>query len=147
MKNIKKRNSMIDAMAEARKSKNFKIYSENAEVRMRFGIEVYDARGKQGISQQKLAKNIHSTQKVISKIENGDVNVGIELLNRISKNLGFCSNNFAEIFGCPSLTELVFIRGGESEISNIDMKKSGDNFICKINSETNTNTIKSKQTL
>lgn len=138
MKNIKKHNNMPDVMAEARKSKKFQTYSENAEVRLKFGIEVYDAREKQGISQQKLAKNIHSTQKVISRIESGDVNVGIELLNRIAKNLGFCSNNFAEIFGCPSLVKIIV---GRSETSNTKVQMSNEEVGYRAEFKTNTNTI------
>lgn len=96
MKNIIKNN--IDAIAEARKSKEFKEYSKDADLRIKLAVEAYNAREKMGWSQQKLAKEIGSTQKVISKIENGDVNIGVELLNRLAEKLNFDSRNLAMIF-------------------------------------------------
>ena len=50
--------------------------------------EVYNARIKKGVSQQELAKKIKSTQKEISKIENGQVNVGMDLILKIAQILG-----------------------------------------------------------
>ena len=56
-------------------------------MRILLATEIYNARIKQGLSQQKLAKNIKTTQKEISKIENGQINVGIDLIYEIAKNL------------------------------------------------------------
>jgi len=141
MKNTsKKRKFDIDAIAEAKKDKNFQRASEGATVRTKLAVEIFNAREAMGLSQQKLAKKIGSTQREISRLENGDVNVRIELLNRIAKNLGFCSNYFVEVFGCPSLT-LFLAQGGRSGTYNIDMQKSSDEPVRKIELKTNTNTI------
>jgi len=87
MKNINKNNLKQDAMAKARKSPLFKKYSQEAKARILLAAEIYNARTKKGLSQQKLAKNIKTTQKEISKIENGQINVGVDLIYEIAKNL------------------------------------------------------------
>ncbi|OGY40899.1 MAG: hypothetical protein A2Y82_03450 [Candidatus Buchananbacteria bacterium RBG_13_36_9] len=74
-------------IAEARKHPKFKQFSEEAEVKIKLGIEIYDARNENDLSQQELAKLVGTTQKVISKIENAEVNAGINLLQRISRIL------------------------------------------------------------
>ena len=114
MKNIIKNG---DAMAEARKSKKFQEYSEDAALRLKLAIEVYKGREKIGLSQQKLAKEIGSTQKVISRIESGDVNVGIELLDRLAKRLNFNSDAFVRIFGCSAVWMVFKIQGSKSQVS------------------------------
>ncbi len=87
MKNINKDKLKRDAMAKARKHPLFKKYSQEARVRILLAAEIYNARTKKGLSQQKLAKNIKTTQKEISKIENGQINVGVDLIYEIAKNL------------------------------------------------------------
>jgi len=87
MKNTNKSELKRDAMAKARKHPLFKKYSQEAKARILLAAEIYDARTKKGLSQQKLAKNIKTTQKEISKIENGQINVGVDLIYEIAKNL------------------------------------------------------------
>lgn len=99
MKNIlRKNNTNIDAMAEARKCKDFQNLSRDVDVRLRLAVEIYNQREKLGLSQQDLAKQISSTQKVISRIENGDVNVGLDLVSRIAKALSFTAGNWSRIY-------------------------------------------------
>lgn len=101
MKNmIKKKNICRDVLAEAKKSSSFERFSKDADVRIRFASEVFNSRREKDISQAELAKRIYSTQKVISKIESGDTNVGIELVNRIAGELDFNYENFCKIFDC-----------------------------------------------
>lgn len=88
MKNISKNNSKPDAIAQARKHPRFKEYSKEARARILLATELYNARTKKGLSQQELAKCAKTTQKVVSKIENGEVNVGIDLMLRIVQPLG-----------------------------------------------------------
>lgn len=83
MKNTNK----IDAIAGARKHPLFEEYSKDARARILLATEIYNARVKKGLSQIELAKKAKTTQKVISKIENGQVNVGLDLIFRIIKNL------------------------------------------------------------
>jgi transcriptional regulator with XRE-family HTH domain len=72
---------------------------ENARIRIRVGQEISDSRKTLKITQADLAKQCGTTQRLISNIENGDINVGIELLNRISKALAFEAANWSRIFG------------------------------------------------
>lgn len=98
MKNTIKKITMLDAMIEARENDKFNFYSKNASLRIRLAVEIFNAREAKGLSQQELAKRIFSTQKVISKIENGDVNIGIEMLSRLSEELNFTTDNFVRVF-------------------------------------------------
>lgn len=85
MKNI---NKNIDPIARARKHKKFQGYSKEAHARIILATEIYKARTKKGISQTELAREIHTTQKVVSKIESAEVNLGIDLLHKITNFLG-----------------------------------------------------------
>jgi transcriptional regulator with XRE-family HTH domain len=98
MKNTNNIKNDIDPMVEARKGKYFERYSKETKERIRLGVEIYNTREKLGISQQELAKRSQTTQKVISKIENGDVNIGFSLLNRIASVLNFTWENWGRIF-------------------------------------------------
>ena len=62
-------------------------YAKEARARIVLAAEIYQARTKKGLSQEALAKNIATTQKVISKVENAEVNVGIDLIFRIMRAL------------------------------------------------------------
>lgn len=87
MKNTSKNNFKPDAMAQARKHPGFKEYSKEARARILLATELYNARAKKGLSQQELAKHANTTQKVVSKVENGEVNIGIDLMLRIIQSL------------------------------------------------------------
>lgn len=50
---------------------------------------VSEARRKQHLSQQELANRAKTTQAVISRIENGNVDIGVRLLQRIAHVLNF----------------------------------------------------------
>ena len=97
MKNIRKK-TIPNVMKEVVKDKKFQFYSRGSQIRTRLAIEVYKEREAREYSQQKLAKDIHSTQKVISRIESGDVNVGIEMFDRLSEKLYFTVDNLLRIF-------------------------------------------------
>jgi transcriptional regulator with XRE-family HTH domain len=95
MKNTNK----ISKIEKMRNNPKFSGYLRDANLRLKLGIEVYLARERKGLSQQQLAKNIGTTQRLISNIESGDINIGIELLNRIILNLGFDSQTVSKVFG------------------------------------------------
>jgi len=103
---MNKKNLNRDPMAEAKKDKDFLRHSEAARVRIKLAVEVFKVREEKGLTQQALAKMIGTTQKVVSKVENAEVNIGIDLFNRIRKNLNFTSENLGEIFDCPILDVL-----------------------------------------
>lgn len=115
MKKIKKtikknidEEKVIDPILEARKSSNFEKYSQEAEMKIRIAEEVFIAREKSGLSQQNLAKIVGTTQRIISDLENGDLNPGSFLLFRIGKALNFTSHNFAKINNCPESFKIMY---------------------------------------
>jgi len=101
MKNTIGQSKTKDIMTKMNGDKQFKSFSESANLKLQLAVEIYNARIKINLTQQSLAKKAQTTQKVISKIENGDVNIGIELLNKIAKILHFDDTTFAGIFNCP----------------------------------------------
>ena len=98
MKNINNKKANIDPMAEVRKSKYFSEFSKEAKQRINLGVEIYNKRLSLSLSQQELAKKAKTTQKVISRIENGDVNIGFALLNKIAEALRFDYKNWGRVF-------------------------------------------------
>src|SRR3989344_8144579 len=120
MKNMNNKlaNKNRDPMGEARKSEKFRQYSENVMPRIRLATEVYNSRKALGLSQQALAKEINSTQKVISKVENGDMNLGIELLNRFVEKLNFNSDTLARVFNCGQAYVVINAGTKKSETKN-----------------------------
>lgn len=119
MKITNKKN--IDPIAEARKNKHFKRYSDEADVKIRFAVAVYDARTKKRMSQQELAKKAQTTQKRISNIENADIDLGISAIYRISQALCFDSKTLADIFGCDFIPyTMIFSETANSQISQIN---------------------------
>lgn len=103
MKNIKKNTNkaiIVDPIFEARKNSKFEKYAEEAEMKARIAEEVFAAREKMKLSQNDLAKIVGTTQRIISSMENGDLNPGSFLLFRIGKALNFNSYNLAKIHNC-----------------------------------------------
>jgi ribosome-binding protein aMBF1 (putative translation factor) len=98
MKNIKQQMNTIDAMADARNDEKYDRNFRSASLRLRLADEIFNAREARKLSQQALAKHIFSTQKVISRIENGDVNIGIDIFDRLSEELDFNTDNLLRIF-------------------------------------------------
>jgi transcriptional regulator with XRE-family HTH domain len=124
MKSINKKRTPINVLAEARRSVDFRMFSNDAGVRIRLASEVFNSRKEKDLSQSELAKIIHSTQKVVSKIESGDTNIGIELLNRIVKELNFNSESLCRVFDCCLVVNWNF-RTGDSEFSSEYASKNG----------------------
>jgi len=86
MKYINKKN--YDPMVEACKNPKFKEYYQDACSRIDLAINVYNFRKQKGLSQEELAEKASTTQKIISKIENSQMNVGWDLIMRVLGNLG-----------------------------------------------------------
>jgi transcriptional regulator with XRE-family HTH domain len=122
MKNINNKTKSMDPMAEARKNKNFLSYSKEAAVRINLGVEVYNLRVAQGISQQKLARITKTTQKMISNIENGDVDVRFSTLNKIKDALGFQSDNWSRIYGFLAPIKFYWVGDGVTK-KNLNKNK------------------------
>ncbi len=65
----------------------YKKYYGMMDARVKLAVEINEARVAKGWSQQELASEAETTQKVISKIESGDTNLGFDLLNKLAKPL------------------------------------------------------------
>ncbi len=126
MKNTHNKKINIDPIAEARKGKYFKQYSQEAKERIRLGVEIYNKRENLEMSQQELAQKAQTTQKVISRVENGDVNIGFALLNRIGKVLNFDYENWSNIFDFNVPYSFLFVG---SETTKNNMKKIEENIL------------------
>lgn len=129
MKNINKKKNNINPMAEAKKGKYFAKYSKESRERIRLGVEIYNVRKQRNMSQQELAKKAETTQKVISRIENGDVNIGYALLNRIGDILCFDYRNWEKIFNFTSpCLKINMNTTSYSTSSNFDLSKKREIF-------------------
>lgn len=70
------------------KDPEFKREWEKSEAAYQVTREIIRARIKNNISQRELAKKANTTQAVISRIENMNVNPSIGLVQRIAHSLG-----------------------------------------------------------
>ena len=76
------------------KDKSYKEY----QYRIQLGVVVHKKRKSFKMNQSQLATEVKTTQKIISKIECGYVNVGFDLLCRISEVLKFDNKDWNKIF-------------------------------------------------
>ena len=98
MKTIDKKQSTIDPMALAREYKNFDDYLDLADSQIKLANIVFKRRKEMVWTQDKLAEEIKTTQRIISNIESGDVNVGMGLLRRLVKVLMLSNEDLGVIF-------------------------------------------------
>jgi transcriptional regulator with XRE-family HTH domain len=85
MKNMM--NKKMDKLALTRNHPAYKKFLDITGARVKLAVEVSEARALKGWTQQKLAQEVETTQKVISKIESGDTNIGFDLLTRVARHL------------------------------------------------------------
>jgi len=78
-------NHYIDKQLE---NPEFKKEWENLELRYAVIKQLIKLRNSYNLSQAELAKKLNTTQAVISRIENGTVNIGIDFLDRLAKAFG-----------------------------------------------------------
>ena len=89
---------MKDVLADIKNYPDYPKYAEASDVRIMFAANVYASRKRLGLSQKQLAKQAETSQKTLSHIENAGVNVGIELIKRLSRVLKFNQKTFKRIF-------------------------------------------------
>lgn len=122
-----------DPIAEARKDKRFFLYSKEARVAIRLAAEVYEKRKQIGWTQARLANEIETTQKVISNIESGDVNIGIDLLKRLADGLTLTTEDLGGIFetGClmPNFNSTAATKSWSKDDGACDYANKSANFI------------------
>ena len=70
---------------EKLKNPNFKKEWDNLDLRYKIIEQLIKLRNSYNLSQAELAKKIGTTQAVISRIENGTTNIGIDFIDRIAK--------------------------------------------------------------
>ncbi len=126
----------IDPIEEIERHPKYKKYADEANARIRLSIEIYEARIAKGLSQQKLAKMANTTQKVISKIESGEVNTGIDLLQRLARCLDvpfkYGSANLIgrnQVQNGQSVYKMSDILDPRYAVAQLISKESQDNYI------------------
>jgi transcriptional regulator with XRE-family HTH domain len=124
MKNINKPKLTLDPMAVARKNPKFLAYAREAAARIKLGAEIYSTRMAQNISQQELARITKTTQKMISNIENGGVDVRFSTLNKIKEALNFQAENWSKIYGFSTPIEFYWVGGGFDKENNKNINKT-----------------------
>jgi len=77
-----------DPIAEARKNPKFSEYYQDARERINFAVQIYNVRKQQHLNQTELAKRANTTQRIISNIENADINIGLGLVVKVLSALG-----------------------------------------------------------
>lgn len=73
---------------EQLKDKKFKKEYDILETRYEIIKQLIRLRKEHSLTQKQLAEKVNTTQPVISRIENGNMNIGIDLLNRIARKFG-----------------------------------------------------------
>jgi len=91
MKNMNNKNKKVGSLDATRKHPAYGNLLDIMSARVKLAVEINEARAAKCWSQEKLAKEARTTQKVISKVESGNTNVGFDLLRRIASclNLAF----------------------------------------------------------
>ena len=89
MKNMNHKNNSekLKGLGLTMKHPAYKKYLGIMDARVKLAVELNEARVSKKWSQEKLAKEAETTQKVISKIESGDMNLGFDLLRRVTDRL------------------------------------------------------------
>ncbi len=77
-----------DILKEELKDLEFQKAYEAESLKYEIAAKIRARRKAKKLSQQHLARLAHTTQKVVSRIECGEVSVGVDLLQRITSVLG-----------------------------------------------------------
>lgn len=73
-----------DHLKESLKDEQFKLEYEKKEFRFKIIDILVNIRMQYKLTQAELAKKLGTTQTVISRIENGSVNVGVDFLQKVA---------------------------------------------------------------
>lgn len=87
MRKRPKTKSVHDFFRKKFQEKGFAKAYEDIGPLMGIAFVIVQARNKAGLSQAELAKKIHTTQSVISRIENGNQNLSMKILAKIAQVL------------------------------------------------------------
>lgn len=75
-------------LKEQLKDEEFKREWDKLELRYKVIEQILKLRIKYDLTQKQFAEKVGTTQAVISRIENGNVNIGIDFLDRVAKAFG-----------------------------------------------------------
>lgn len=129
MKNINKKIELI------KKDPSYKKISEEMDVLVRVAVEVNEARNLNGWTQEKLAKEVETTQKIVSKVESANINIGLDLFQRFARalNLKLQFGRALLVEGRGSIADIWDGNYKENVITEVKKKDFGDklsrNFI------------------
>lgn len=79
--------SLDEVFSKSEKSPKWKAAYEKADIEVKLAIQIAQARERASLTQAQLAKQIGTTQSVISRIERADQNLTIETLSKIANAL------------------------------------------------------------
>ena len=85
MKNIR---TFGQHLREELKNPEFKKAFDREDFVVRVAVEIACNREKHHLTQKELARKIHTTQQSISRIEKGEQNLTIEMIEKIAEVLG-----------------------------------------------------------
>lgn len=79
--------SLDEVFSNSEKSPKWKEAYSRADIEVKLAIQIAKARERARLTQAELAKEIGTTQSVISRIERADQNLTVETLSKIAKAL------------------------------------------------------------
>ena len=86
-------------------------------IRLQVGKRVQELRQLRGLSQERLAERVGNSQKHISLVERGEVNVGIDILSQIATEL---SVDITDLFLAPSARSATTYAIGGRELDALE---------------------------
>ena len=87
-KKIRKATNYEKHLAQELKDPEFKRLFDEFGQQLEISYQILQLRKKKKMSQAQLAKKIHTTQGNVARIESGNQNLTVELLNRVATALG-----------------------------------------------------------
>jgi predicted transcriptional regulator len=75
-------------LKEQLKDEEFKKEWDKLELRYKIIEQILQLRIKYHLTQKQFAEKVGTTQAVVSRIENGNVNIGVDFLERVAKAFG-----------------------------------------------------------
>jgi len=87
-KKMSKATNFQEHLNELLKDKEFKQLFDDFGKQLEISYQILQLRKKKKMSQAQLAKKIRTTQSNVARIESGNQNLTIEMLNRVATALG-----------------------------------------------------------
>jgi ribosome-binding protein aMBF1 (putative translation factor) len=88
MKNKHKGSGVRKWIDQELRTPGFRAGLRKARARRHVAQQIYDARKRAGMSQPELARRLHTSQAAISRMEAGDQNMTIDIIENIARALG-----------------------------------------------------------